>query len=233
MADIQSVFPKLQDKRLALIGKKTHRLRKTTSINNDKLKDKCSTYGRAIDRDKRSYDYEMWQKSMPHKQYYIHTKGTQKCLKRIRDQVPDLDDESSPYGVYGGVSLRDLQPQIDTVIKEQHPKVRRLKKTERLLSEGKTDGRIMNIKESRGMLEAIINRPSFPPRRERGMTLYFKTRRPSTVNTNEITSAGALRLPPLAVSRENTKSGMLFRAKSKTVAIKEPPRRSTTFALDL
>lgn len=232
MADIQN-FPKLQDKRLSLIGKQTHRLRKTTSINNDKLKDRCSTYGKAIDRDKRSYDYKMWQKTMPHKQYYIHTKGTQRCLKRIRDKVPDLDDESGMYGVYGGTSLKDLQPQIDTIIKNQHPRVRRLRKTEKLLSDGKTDGRIMNIKESRGMLEAIINRPSFPPRRERGMTLYFKTRRPSTVDTNDITSAGALRLPPLAVSRENTKSGMMFRPKSKSVAFKGLPKRSTTFALDL
>ncbi|XP_061194232.1 uncharacterized protein LOC133202428 [Saccostrea echinata] len=232
MSDLQN-FPKLQDKRLSLIGKQTHRLRKTTSINNDKLKNKCITYGKAVDKDKRSYDYKMWQKSMPHKQFYIHSKGTQKCLKRIRDQVPDLDDESSLYGVYGGVSLRDLQPQIDTIIREQHPKVRRIKKTEKLLTDGKTDGRILGNKEARGMLEAILNRPSFPPRRERGMTLYIRARRPSTVDTNEITSAGALRLPPIAVSRENTRSGLVFRPKSKPIMLRDPPKRSTTFALGL
>lgn len=233
MADIQNVFPKLQDKRLSLIGKQIHRMRKTTSINNDKLKCKCNTYGKAIDKDKRSYDYKMWQKTVHHKQFYTHTKGTQRCLKRIRDQVPDLDDESCPFGVYGGVSLRDLQPQINTMIKDHHPKVRRLKRTEKLLSDGKQDGRIMDHREARGMLETIINRPSFPPRRERGMTVYIRTRRPSTVDTNEITSAGAIRLPPITVSRENTRSGFMFRPKTKSVAYRDRPKRATTFALDL
>lgn len=149
-------------------------------------------YGKVIDRDKWSYDYKMWQKIMFYKQYYIYIKGIQRCLKWIWDQVLDLDDESGMYGVYGGIFFRDLQLQIDIIIKNQYFRVCCLRKIEKLLFDGKMDGWIMNIKELRGMLEVIINWFLFLFWRERGMILYFKIRRLLMVDINDIISVGVL-----------------------------------------
>ena len=214
----------MQDRRLSLIGKQLNRVRKTTSITNDKLKDRCNRYGRAMDKDKRSYQYKIWQKKQPLQRNFVNCRGAMKCLKKHRETVLFEEDMVHPYGIYGGLSLKDLQGEIECVIRDAHPKVRRVKRADKLLTDGRHDGRIIGNREAREQLEIILKRPSFPARREMG--LYPP--RPFSVGTNELTSASGLRLPPIQVSRENTKDRLLGRPRSKMLF----GSRSTTFAFE-
>ncbi|KAK3094112.1 hypothetical protein FSP39_024256 [Pinctada imbricata] len=225
MADVASVFPKMQDRRLSLIGKQLNRVRKTTSITNDKLKDRCSRYGKAMDRDKKSYQYKIWQKRQPLQRNFVHARGTMKCLKKHRDMTLVEDDPAKPYGMYGGMSLKDLHTEIECVIRDSHPRVRRIRRADKLLTDGRHDGRILGNREAREQLEIILNRPVFPKKRERGLYPPF---RPCSVDSNELTSASGLRLPPIQVSRENTRDRLLGRPMSKRMY----GGRASTFAFE-
>lgn len=203
MAD--PLIPKLGDPRLRKAGKQSQRTRKMTQIVNQQMKTRTNVYSKSIDKNSKSYEYRMSQKGVPFKQESLQLRSTLKTLKHIR-QGTIIGDESNPFGVYGGVSLDSLRYEIDNVMKDAHPRTRRLKKVERMLSNGRSDGRLMDYKDAKKQLEMIIKRPSFPKKGEREMTLELL--RPSSAgptpeyNKREKTT---LRLPPINISRENTR----------------------------
>ncbi|XP_033735877.1 uncharacterized protein LOC117324233 [Pecten maximus] len=243
--DVHKVLPKLGDKRLALTGKKSHRIRKLTSIVNEKLKRKYKRYEKVVDKDAKSLEYRSWQNTMPIKDTMLRIRGAQKCLKKRRESVLLEDDpENKKFGIYDGVSLDAMKYEIDKIHMEAHPRVRRLRKVERLLESGKHDGRLANYDDIKHALDAIIQRPSFMRKNETSLTMglngFHDYMRPVSAHSspddfpvNKRSRDAQLRLPPIVASRENSNLGAGFdRIKSMSLPTLFGDGRANTFSYD-
>ncbi|OWF46010.1 uncharacterized protein LOC110456296 [Mizuhopecten yessoensis] len=241
--DVQKVLPKLGDKRLALAGRQSHRTRKLTSIVNEKLKRKYKTYEKVVDKNAKSFEYKSWQNTMPIKDTMLRIRGAQKCLKKRRESVLlEEDPENKKFGMYDGISLDTMKYEIDKIHQDAHPRVRRLRKVERLLESGKHDGRLVNYDEIKVSLDAILNRPSLMRKNEtkfgmEGFNAYMRPvsahSSPNTFSFDKGSHKAKLRLPPLVVSRENSNLGAGFdRIKSMSLPTLFSDGRSRTFAFD-
>ncbi|XP_069118081.1 uncharacterized protein [Argopecten irradians] len=244
--DVQKVLPKLGDRRLALAGKQSHRSRKLTSIVNEKLKRKYKRYEKAVDKDAKSFEYKSWQNTMPIKDTMLRIRGAQKCLKKRRESVLlEEDPENKKFGMYDGVSLDAMKYEIDKIQREAHPRVRRLRKVEKLLESGKHDGRIANYDDIKVSLDAILQRPSLMRKNETSLALglnsFSKYMRPISAHsspegftpTKVAPREAQLRLPPIVVSRENSNLGAGFdRIKSMSLPTLFSDGRANTFSYD-
>ena len=192
MGDAQNL-PTLQDKRLSYISRVTRRNRKMASIFNDTLTRKNIIYEKSINREKQNYDFRSWQRAKPFRESLLHVRSTQKCLEKHKLCDCFKDSPEFNYGMYGGLRLRALKYEIEETIRQAHPRARRNREVNRLLSNGKEDGRLVNYDKVQKTLDDIVTRNY---RSVFGLTWnptgYFK----------ECNSE--LRLPPITASRENT-----------------------------
>jgi len=236
-----NTLPTLQDKRLTFVRNQVGRTRKLTNMFNTKLKNKYNHYDRTMTKSKKTHDFKTWQRTIPLKHSLTHIKGTQKFLKKCREQTFIEDDEDRIYGTYDGVSLREMQPQIESMIADAHPAARRLKKVNKLLDDGKRDGRILDMNAARNSLIAILNRPSYPPKSETMLGLDSESSspnpsiRPISVNStpDPISRRGIGALPPIQVTRENTKRTIFRRMRSDTLPnILPTAKRANTFSFE-
>lgn len=234
-------FPTLQDKRLTLVRNQAGRTRKLTNMFNTKLKNKYNHYDRTLEKTRKTYDFKSWQRTIPLKHSLTHIKGTQKFLRKCREQTFIENDEDRTYGIYDGVSLRDMQPEIESIIADSHPAARRMKKSNKLLDDGRRDGRIVDMNAARNSLIAILNRPSYPPKSETMLGLDSETpspnpsTRPISVNStpDPISRTGIGILPPIQVTRENTKGAIFRRMRSDTLpSILPTAKKSNTFSFE-
>ena len=163
-----SGLPALSDPRLALLQKQSKRIRKGTTILNDRLKAKKDKSNKVVDRHKASESFRSWQRSMPLKHSLAEIRGIQKCLQRRRESST-LDPETTlRNGVYDGVSLDAMKPDVEKIIQDKNPAVRRQRKVERLKNDKR---RIVDFDSSMAKFSDVMERPRGLLGRERAMTL--------------------------------------------------------------
>jgi hypothetical protein len=217
MGDAAQNLPTLQDKRLTYMSKVTRRSRKLTQISNDTLARNTSVYTKCVNREKQSYDFRSWQRSKPFRDSLIQARSTQKCLKKHKLCDCFVNSPKFNYGMYGGIQLRNLRHEIEETIKQAHPRMRRLREVKKLLDDGRKDGRLVNYDKVKKTLDEILNR-SYQT------SVFGLTWSPTGYDFDDGNSR--IRLPPISVSRENTKE--FLRPKSKSVM----ERRYKTFTLE-
>ena len=165
------VLPQLTEIRLVALTKQLSRNRKQLYLTQGNTQADLRTYEHIVDREhKLSVDRHTYI-STPFKKSLNHIRGIQQCLQRRKSETLIECGPVHKYGVYNGLSVdgKSLKSEIEKMLKEneyQHVKMRKAKK---LLADGKADGRVMNIKMSVPMLDAILKRPSMPLRREKAL----------------------------------------------------------------
>lgn len=201
--EAHKVLPKLGDKRLVLAGKQSYRTRKLTSIVNESLKRSYTRYEKTVDKYAKSYEFKMWQNSMPIKNTMLRIRGTQKYLKRKRQSVLIEDDPDRKFGIYDGVSLDSMKHELEEIHQQAHPRKRRLRKIERLLENGKHDGRLVDYDNAQTYFEMVMRNEAS------GGFRNFKLH-PASARGSSGSMESKLRLPPLIVNRDNSKGDASF-----------------------
>ena len=143
------------------------------------------------------------------KQSLVELRGMQKVLRR-RTEFGGLRHSCPNFGKYGGATLDDLKPEVTQIIRENHPRVRRMRKTERMLSEGLQTGRLIEAESVKERFDRIMALPTLPANAvpSRSQTCVFEhfsdqTRRGLTYGGNRLV------LPPIEIKR-NTKASIVI-----------------------
>ena len=178
------------------------------------MKDQLNIYNKSMEKAKRSLAGKYQVNSIKLKRHLANVRGTQKCLRRRREQTFFEDSDEFPYGIYEGEKLSSYKYEIENIIQHKHPKERRLRKVEQYMRTGKVTGRILDEEDARIQFETLMRKDykkekisSSLIRKEHplGMT-FLRSRKPYTSS------------PRLMASPQDNKSSRgLFSAESDSV----------------
>lgn len=196
-AKVQAVLPQLSEIRLASLSKQLSRNRKQLYLTQGNLETELGKSKQHIAREQKLSDDRYTYVSNPFKKTLFHVRGVQKCLERRKTELEFDPKVTEKYGQYGGLEVKSLKNEIDIIMKDHSYHNMKMRNCKRLLADSKADGRIMNINLCVPVLEAILNRPSMPIRRERA--LGFESPPPSTESARQHRTT--FRLPPVTATR--------------------------------
>ncbi|XP_005100993.1 uncharacterized protein LOC101845934 [Aplysia californica] len=200
-------LPALSDPRLTSLQKQSKRIRKGTTILNDKLRAQRDISNKVVDKNKASDGYRSWQKSMPYKHSLAEIRGIQKCLKKRRESAT-LDPEMTPRnGIYDGLSLDSMRLEVDKVIQEKNPRERRLRKVERIKNNGYRDGRIVDYNYSMAKFSDVLHRPKGIERGERPVSSFDAYEQLTASSRSPLQTTRSPALTPGSPSAQQTSMG--------------------------
>lgn len=151
-----NVLPDMDEPRLKALGKQLNRNRKSSLISTGKDKQNLDVYVKSLNKEKRSLDGKYSIRGMRLKKSLANVRGTQKVLKSKREQSFWEDSDEYPYGVYEGESIDSYRRQIEHVIEDKHPRLRRMRKVENHLKTGRSTGKILGNDEARRQFNEIM-----------------------------------------------------------------------------
>ncbi|KAL4237926.1 hypothetical protein ACF0H5_002636 [Mactra antiquata] len=197
-AKVQAVLPQLSEIRLASLSKQLSRNRKQLYLTQGNLVTELGKSKQHIDREHKLSDDRYTYVSNPFKKSLFHVRGVQKCLERRKTELEFEPRITERYGQYGGLEVKSLKNEIDIIMKDHSYQNMKMRHCKRVLADSKADGRIMNINLCVPVLEAILNRPSMPIRREKA--LGFESPPPPTAESSR-PQRTTFRLPPVTATR--------------------------------
>lgn len=209
-AKVQAVLPQLSEMRLVALTKQLSRNRKQLYLTQGNLDTELGKMKHHLRREHKLADDTYVHISNPFKKSLFHVRGVQKCLERRKTELI-LDNTSDKFGQYGGLEVKSLKGEIDSIMKDHSYQSVKMRQCKQMLAESKADGRIMNINLCLPILDSILNRPSMPLRRERA--IGFESL-PSTAQSSR-TIRTTFRLPPVKATR-------LYTPKRRSVAREIP-----------
>ncbi|XP_045187601.1 uncharacterized protein LOC123545334 [Mercenaria mercenaria] len=210
-AKVQAVLPQLSEIRLAALTKQLSRNRKQLYLTQGNLETELGKTKQHLVREHKLSEDTHSHISGPFKKSLFHVRGVQKCLERRKTELI-LDNAGDRYGQYGGLEVKSLKKEIDSIMKDHSYQNMKMRECKRILAESKADGRIMNINLCLPVLDAILNRPSMPIRRERALGFDSV---PSTAESARVHRT-SFKLPPVTASR-------LFTPAKRTRDVQEVP----------
>ena len=158
MANAANVLPDIDEPKMRTLGKQLNRSRKASIIYHDKMKDQLDIYSKSMEKAKRSLAGKYQVNSIKLKKNLAFTRGTQKILRRRREQTFWEDSEEYPYGIYEGEKLSSYRHEVENIIQHRHPKERRLRKVEQYMRTGKVTGRILDEEDARSQFETLMSK---------------------------------------------------------------------------
>lgn len=226
-AKVQAILPQLSEIRLVSLTKQLSRNRKQLYLTQGNLETELGKSKQHIDREHKLADDRHTYISTPFRKSLFHVRGVQKCLERRKTEL-QLDNASDKFGQYGGLEVKSLKGEIDVIMKDHSYQNVKMRQCKRILADSKADGRIMNLNRCLPVLEAILNRPAMPRRREKALGFDADTPSPVSVPEEAVrVQRTNFRLPPVTATR------LFTPAKSKRSSISldiQPPDRANTVA---
>lgn len=195
-AKVQAVLPQLSEIRLVALTKQLSRNRKQLYLTQGNLDTALIKTKHHLQREHKLSDDLHSHISGPFKKSLFHVRGVQKCLERRKTELI-LDNASDKFGHYGGLEVKSLKGEIDIIMKDHSYQNVKMRQCKRILADSKADGRIMNINLCLPVLEAILNRPSMPLRREKALGFDSV---PSTAESSRCPRT-TFKLPPVTATR--------------------------------
>ena len=202
-AKVQVVLPQLHELRLVALHKQLSRNRKQWALNQGNLNTDLVKQKRHIDKELKIADDYSTYITTPYRKSLTHVRGVQQCLLRHRTEL-SITPSSVNFGHYGGLSVKSLTGDIDKIMKDNSYQNVKMRYCKRILSDGKTDGRIMNFKLCVPMLDAILNRPKMAVRKERPLGFEGSDSEEEEEEKETVTkrpARGSFVLPPVTASR--------------------------------
>ena len=127
--------------------------RKLTLISNDAAKRNLDTYKWSVGREQLRLEAKDRRQSLPFKMSLLNLRSYQECVHRRL-----MEGEKT-------VLYNDVRGDIDGVIQENHPRVRRQKKTKQLLKEGLEEGRLIGQEQVVERMHTIFCDDTNPERK--------------------------------------------------------------------
>ena len=139
----------MNEGRLRLVNAQCRRRRKLTLISNSQAREKLDTYQWGMGRHQFRLEMQTKRESIPLKKSFVELKCYSKCLEDRK--------KAHMYGETPIYMYDDVKGDIDKAIKENHPKIRRMKKTKQLLTDGLVEGRLIQQDRVLGRLDHILD----------------------------------------------------------------------------
>ncbi|KAL3874687.1 hypothetical protein ACJMK2_037662 [Sinanodonta woodiana] len=165
-AQVQVILPQLHEIRLAALTKQLSRNRKKAYINHENLYSDLKQYERYVDKEQKICNDRHTYYLSPYKKSLENKKALKQCLTRHKTEYFLDHKAAGTFGVYGGLKLKSLKNEIEKIVNETDKNTIKLRQAKTLMTAGMADGRLMDLNQCRPMLDAILNRPSLPKRRE-------------------------------------------------------------------
>ena len=149
----------MNEGRLRVVNNITNVKRKHMSNINDQVRTRYQRVQKMVDKDLALDVIRCNRLIAPYKRSLVEIRGLQKCLKDKASCV-GLERDANLMGKYGGITLCSLKKEVERLIADGHPRLRRIRRIEKLLHDGKEDGRLLNNDEVRSRVEALGQRSS-------------------------------------------------------------------------
>ncbi|XP_078694377.1 uncharacterized protein LOC144923590 [Branchiostoma floridae x Branchiostoma belcheri] len=148
--------------------------RKHISVLNRIEKKRTDFLTRQLEKTRQAEEFRVKQQRQKLTKSLSKIEGLRRGLMRklslqSQTQNPYERDESSNYGMYGGMTLDAIKKDTDRWFKPKDPKVERMKKSQDLLREGRKDGRIIAYESLPAILSLPEQRKEEEERRKREM----------------------------------------------------------------
>lgn len=136
----------MDEKRFILLRRQCERNRKSVCISNDMVRNRSQFVTNNLIKERGDSLYKSFLSSIPVKKSIVRQRGLQVCMKQKRENSYNSTDtsDSQCFGQYDGASVHSYARDIDQYIASRHPKLRRLKRTKKLLEEGQENGAIVS-----------------------------------------------------------------------------------------
>ncbi|KAL3873372.1 hypothetical protein ACJMK2_036501 [Sinanodonta woodiana] len=110
-----------------------------------------------MDKEIKSLDYKHMLLTLRLKKKLAYVRGIQKSLRKQREHKFAEDSKEFPFGVYGGRPLYSYRYEVDQIIQDKHPRIRRLKQVERYMANGRICGRIIDEEDAKRQFQMIMD----------------------------------------------------------------------------
>ncbi|KAK3597435.1 hypothetical protein CHS0354_040176 [Potamilus streckersoni] len=205
-----NTLPDLQEPRFRALDKQLTRNRKGNIIYNTITKGQLQILEKNVDKEIKSLDYKHMLLTLRLTKKLAYVRGIQKSLKKQRERRFVEDSADLPFGVYGGRPLYSYRYEVDQIIKDKHPRVRRLKQVERYMANGKIRGRIIDEDDAKRQFKMIMDdfhKPRPTPRRESPLhgftTKISRLKSDETMLSCYAMSSSGLKLPSITTRKDN------------------------------
>ena len=140
----------MNEGRLKFVSTQAKRRRKLTTISNLLIRDKHANYDGLLERERLHVQLMNRKHALPLKRSLVDLRSYSKCLKRKHEEALREHREDTVH------FHDDIKMDIEDMIQEHHPRIRRLRKIRRLLETGKSDGQLLSSGEAMGRMDTIM-----------------------------------------------------------------------------
>ncbi|XP_041368750.1 uncharacterized protein LOC121383055 [Gigantopelta aegis] len=134
----------MDEGRIGAVKRQEDKHRKFACILNEMIKSRETEYEKSLSRERYETSFRYVKNFMSVKQSLVRQKILQQCLAMRRRAAREDDPAVQMFGQYGGVPLHGFSRDVEQHIINMHPKIRRIRKVQKLLRESKQNGAILD-----------------------------------------------------------------------------------------
>lgn len=144
--------------RLKVVNRQEQIHRKFVCVMNDVAKLQQESYEGHIEKEKQEVQQMCDKAIVCTKRNIVRQQVLKKCMKSKREEV-EKQHASKIFGKYHGVTVERIAGQIDTLLEQNHPKIRRKKKIDELFQDGYSKGAILDSGTMHERITDYFERP--------------------------------------------------------------------------
>lgn len=144
----------MNEGRLKLVSTQTKRRRKFTAISNLLIRERHADYDGGLDRERVHVQLITKKHELQLKKSLVDLRSYSKCLRRLKQT--EAGSKSTTY------FRDDVKSDIDAIIKENHPRARRFRRTQKMLENGKSNGQLICPVDAMKRLDTILGFSPIP-----------------------------------------------------------------------
>lgn len=145
----------MDEGRLGLAVRREEKHRKFVYIMNDIVRTQLGLYNSCLAREEHEASVKLVKSSVEVKRAIVRQRVLLQCLEMRKRKVLDRDPHA-PFGQYGGRPLWTMSRDIDRVIANNHPRLRRMRRAKDLMQKSLQSGAILDTDTMVRRMEAFF-----------------------------------------------------------------------------
>lgn len=133
----------MDEGRLAVVFRREEQHRKFVYVMNDIVRARLSVYSNCLAREQHESSVKLLKNCSEVRRSIVRQKVLKKCLEMRKRKIVERDPTKT-FGQYGGKPLWAMSREIDDVIADNHPKIRRMKRVEEVMRKSLESGAILD-----------------------------------------------------------------------------------------
>ncbi|XP_070177416.1 E3 ubiquitin-protein ligase RBBP6-like isoform X2 [Littorina saxatilis] len=205
----------MDEGRLGMAIRSEERHRKSVYMMNDMIRSQFSLYNSCLSQEQHESSIKLVKNCVEMRRTVVRQKVLRKCLEMRKRKIL-VRDPSRRYGQYGGVPLWAMSRDIERVIADNHPKIRRMKRVQEAMQKSRDSGAILDADTVARRIETFFQLQQRRQQRDRSPERVQPPKGVFEVTSTPLRRHNDVKLPSITTAQADAHKGGVVVAESSS-----------------